>query len=390
MLALKPPAALLLTLTFLSDINPAMSATGSRNPSERDRIVVFRDATRYTTFPDVKKLPDGRLLCVFRDASFPERVRHIEADARIVGCLSTDHGRSWSKPKAIYDDPHCQNDPSFTILGDGRLLMNFFNWVGRSEEYVEKHKPPFARRVDRGEWGAFAEPGGVHLMWGTSKPLAWSGSAMKIAAEEGSLYATSSSVLQTRKGTLLLPIYGRSVARMLDQAYVMRSTDGGGNWGSPIEIAVDPAGKVPMQEPALAQAKSGAIVAMLRTGRSGDFLYMTRSMNDGLTWATPEKTQLVGHPADLQLLPNGDLLVVYGYRHKPMGVRACVSHDDGTNWDISREIVLVDTGDHADLGYPSACLTDDRRLLVVYYINEKGSRDRWIECQRIELSDLKK
>ena len=380
----------LLLAAVVSDTRPALSDTATTQASGAKRIVIFRDSARYTTFPDVKKLPDGRLLCVFRDATFPERVKHIESDARVVGCLSDDHGQTWSKPFVIYDDRHCQNDPSVAVLRDGRLLLTFFNWEGLSEEYFKEHKPPFARRVDRGDWGAYAQPGGVYLMWGTSQPLRWSDQAKHVVGTAEVLRATSTSVLETRKGTLILPCYGRSLDRRLDQAYVLRSTDGGKRWGDAIEIAVNPAGKVPMQEPALAQMPDGALVAMLRTGRHGDYLYMTRSMDDGLTWAVPRQTSLVGHPADLQVLSDGRLFVSYGYRHKPFGIRACVSQDGGQTWDLSNEIVLVDTGAHTDLGYPSVCLTADGHVLIAYYINGPETKDRWIECQRISLSRLDK
>jgi len=389
MLAIERFGVLLMAAALLSDTRPVMSDTAATRPGTVERIVVFRDSSRYTTFPDIKRLPKGRLLCVFRDATFPDRVRHIESDARVVACLSDDHGQTWSNPVVIYDDPHCQNDPSVAVLRDGRLLLTFFNWEGLSEEeYVRQNKPPFARRVDRGEWGTYAQPGGVYLVWGSADPLKWSKAAHRIVGSDEVLRATSSSVLQTRTGTLVLPYYGRSVDQTLDQAYVLRSTDGGKTWSDPIEIAADPAGKVPMQEPALAQTADEAIVAMLRTGRHGDHLYITHSTDDGLTWTPPRKTALVGHPADLQVLPDGGLLVAYGYRHKPFGIRACVSHDNGRTWDRTKEIVLVDTGAHADLGYPSVCLTADGHVLIAYYINGAETKDRWIECQRIPLSQL--
>ncbi len=352
-------------------------------------ITVYRDPGRYTSFPDVERLPDGRLLCVFRDASFPKQVRHIEADARIVGSISTDGGRTWSKPAVIYDDPECQNDPSVLVLRDGRLLLSFFNWVGRSEAYVKEHKPPFARRVDRGAWGDYAEPGGVKTLWGKAGSLEWESKRNDMQSKDEQLLATSSSAIQTSKGTLLLPCYGRSKSQLVDQAYVFRSTDGGRTWSDQILMAVDPDGKIAMQEPALVENADGTIVAVMRTAKAEDHMFTAQSTDDGLTWSPPERLPLIGHPADLLRLPDKRILVVYGYRHEPFGVRACVSDDGGRTWDVRRELVIAASGAQGDLGYPSVCLADDRHAVVAYYMNGPNTNDRWIECKRIGIGELR-
>ena len=351
-------------------------------------VTIFRDPARYTSFPDVKQLPDGQLLCVFRDAPFPDRVTHIEVGARAVGTISDDHGQSWSTPFVIYQTTECTNDPSVCVLRDGRLLMNFFMWQGLSESYVKRHKPPFARRVGHGDWGDYAQPNGIRVLSSDGDPRRWQPSARHISGSPQILRATSSSILETDKGTLLLATYGRSLDRKTDQAYVHRSDDGGRSWNDEQLIAVDPNGKIAMQEPALIQAGNGDIVAILRTAKASDHLYTVRSSDDGQTWSTPTDTGLIGHPADMVLLPDGRLFVTYGHRHKPFGVRACISDDNGMTWDRSKEIVIADNGDHYDLGYPSVCLTGDGYVIIAYYLNGPDTKQRWIECKRIALADL--
>lgn len=352
-------------------------------------IVIYRDPARYVAFPDVKRLPDGKILCVFRDAPFPERVSHIEVGARIVGVISEDEGRTWSRPQVIFDDEGSQNDASFAVLRDGRLLMTFFTWDGVTEAYVEKNKPPFARRVDHGDWGVFAVLRGAAVLWGTSAPLRWEKDARHVTGDERELRATSSAVLETRDKTLLMPTYGRSRRWTADRAFVLRSTDAGATWGDEITMAADPEGKIDMQEPTITQTRGGDIVALLRTANAEDHLYTVRSADDGKTWSAPERTPLIGHPADLMVLPDGRVFAVFGYRHKPFGVRACVSDEHGRTWDADRVMVIADRGDHHDLGYPSVCLTGDEHVLIAYYMNGPDTRDRWIECRRLPLKDLR-
>lgn len=362
------------------------SSPAATRPAEvvaEPAITIYREPGRYVSFPDVKRIAAHRLLCVFRDAPYPEKIHHIERDARIVGSVSVDDGRTWSKPVVIYDDPACQNDPSCAVLRDGRLLLTFFNWVGMKATTAPGPESPFARRVDQDDWGTWSEPGGVHVLWGRSDPLRWEAPAKHLCGSARSLRATSSKVIETRRGTLLLPMYGRSPDKPVDRAFVLRSVNGGKTWSEEILIAADPEGRIAMQEPSLLQVANGEIVSVMRTANAGDYLYITRSADDGLTWQPPERTGLIGHPADLCLLPDNTVLLVRGYRHKPFGARAAISKDYGRHW--QREIVIADSGSGTDLGYPSVCLTDDGHVLVAYYMNGADKHDRWIECKRIPI-----
>ncbi len=352
-------------------------------------ITVFRDAGRYVSFPDVKRLPDGRLLCVFRDATYPERVRHIEADARIVGSISKDDGRTWSPPFVIFDDEACQNDPCVAVLKDGRLLLTWFNWVGRSAGYVKEHNPSYVYKVDHGKWGEYAEPGGVHCLWGRADTLEWDKQPIMLAGPPQPLFAASASTLEMSNGDLLVPIYGRSTKTRDDQAFLVRSSDGGETWSKPQMFAQDPAGKIAMQEPALVEPKPGHLLAVMRTANAEDHLYCARSADGGKTWTPAERMPVVGHPPDLLLLPDKRVLLAYGYRHQPFGVRMCISDDSGKTWDLKEEMTVTSSGSGTDLGYPSVCLTGDKHVVIVYYMNGPDKKDRWIECKRIPLDDLK-
>ena len=84
-------------------------------------------------------------------------------------------------------------------------------------------------------------------------------------------------------------------------------------------------------------------------------------------------------------------MLVYGYRHKPFGIRARVLDAECTNAATAKEIVLRDDGGNGDLGYPWATMVSPDRVLVTYYFNKAdGMRhiaraqvaqtqaDRWI------------
>ena len=79
-----------------------------------------------------------------------------------------------------------------------------------------------------------------------------------------------------------------------------------------------------------------------------------------------------GHPLNALTLPDGRVLLTYGYRHAPYGIRARVLDSECREW--SEEIVLRDDGGGTDLGYSWPVLVDDRHVLVVYYFNRNQSR----------------
>jgi hypothetical protein len=74
-------------------------------------------------------------------------------------------------------------------------------------------------------------------------------------------------------------------------------------------------------------------------------------------------------------LPDQRVLLVYGYRHQPFGIRARVLDAECSNVGAAPEIVLREDGGTGDLGYPWAVLMKDGRVLVAYYFNQKdGTR----------------
>ena len=78
-----------------------------------------------------------------------------------------------------------------------------------------------------------------------------------------------------------------------------------------------------------------------------------------------------GHPHYALRLPDKRVLLVYGYRHKPFGVRARVLDAECANFRTAEEIVLRDDGGNGDLGYPWATMISRDRALVVYYFNQQ-------------------
>jgi hypothetical protein len=179
----------------------------------------------------------------------------------------------------------------------------------------------------------------------------------------------NSAELKTSQGVRLVAVYGRKTPGSKRTAWVLRSADDGKSWQ--FVTMAEPNDRYGYSETALGEALDGTIVAMLRTEPDEcGYLHVSRSTDGGLTWSAPLNTGIWGHPANLLTLPDGRILCTYGYRRGAMGVRACLSADNGVTWDTDHTILLRTdgVGSGSDLGYPISTLLPDGRVLTIYYI----------------------
>ena len=208
--------------------------------------------------------------------------------------------------------------------------------------------------------------------------------------------------------SLLLGVYGRihgygeEGENESTRSALLRSDDGGFNWEYYSTMAFDAASIVDFEEPAIVRLADGRIVGMLRThvNPSGDAKNMAIvvSEDEGFSWTPPRFTNIWGYPAEFATLPDGHILMVYGYRRPPYGVRGCVS-DDGITWDVADEFTIHEGGVPAayydnpgvyqHIGYPSVAMLGDGRVLAMYHEHDdNGERPmQFVASTRFRLAD---
>ncbi|MDE3225721.1 MAG: exo-alpha-sialidase, partial [Nitrospirota bacterium] len=126
------------------------------------------------------------------------------------------------------------------------------------------------------------------------------------------------------------------------------------------------------------------ILAMLRSENGGTgSLHQTLSLDEGWTWSDPERLDLWGYPADLLVLQTGQIVMAYGYRQFPPGIRCCVADAAGLSWSIHRERILRHDGhDNGELGYPATVALGGGDLLTVYYFTGREGGQPYIAGTR--------
>lgn len=339
-------------------------------------IILYKDAQAYSCFPAISKSSDGTLWVSFRRAGGfsllalkSGKYDHVDKDARIGLLKSTNNGTTWSDVKIIpaFDAERGEQDPSIQVLKNGDLMVNFFQWFVVPEEEKDRLKYPARQQIDN----SWADVEGPSIIRSFDQGETWEEEFTPVDSAPLPRGGTSDAVLELPNGDLLMGIYGADYGDKICRSYSVISHDNGNTWGEPAQIARDPEGKISFEEPGLAIAPNGDIIAMIRSGepRKYQYLYQARSIDQGKTWTDLHETPMWGHPASILQLQDGGMLCTYGHRREPFGIRACLSKDGGQTWDIKNEYILRDDGVSGDLGYPCTTQLEDGSFLSVYYIH---------------------
>ena len=321
-----------------------------------DFVYVTRDggAGGYEAFPDVCRLEDGRLLCVFYDGyghiAWPN-ASIFKTGGRISGCYSSDEGKTWSSPFVVFDSPFDDRDPSLTVLNDGTILCCFF--------ILDKPVDPKTSYRKLGSWFIRSEDGGAS--WSEPTPISdrfWGSSPIRIL----------------RNGTWIVGLYNQDPDW---NAAVGISENQGKRWR--VEI-VPTAGLPNGDETDLIQRQDGSLYLIVRNreGAGPRPMLFSQSFDGGTTWTEAESTGFSGHSPYLYRTP--DDIYVLGTRTGktplegdgvlPGTTTIRLSFDEGKTWGLP---ITVD----CKLGaYPSMVTLTDGSTLIVYYEEGPGSNIR--------------
>lgn len=326
--------------------------------------VIYQDDRFYCAFPSVVVRPDGEMLCAFRRAPDRRRlwgakdVTHTDANSYLMLVRSRDGGATWTRePELIYAHPFGgSQDPCMVQLRDGSIVCSSYGWALVSSVFV--CLGGFILRSDDGgrSWrGPFVPPAlpDEQTIDVLGRPLP--------ASNRGAM-------VERRDGTLAWAVVRLERAKPeRTSVHLLVSDDRAETWRYACPVAAHEA--ITFNETSLVETPKGDLVAFMRTEAFGGKLAVARSTDGGRSFGPWLDTRVVGHPFHAARLPDGRVLLVYGYREKPYGIRARVLDPECANVKEAPELVLRDDGGCWDLGYPWATALPDGRALVVYYFN---------------------
>ena len=329
---------------------PAIFSEERKYGEDYVHVTLDAGAGGYEAFPDVCRLADGRLFCVFYDGyahiSWPD-VNIFKTGGRISGCYSEDEGKTWSEPFVVFDSPFDDRDPSVTVLEDGTVLCDFF----MLDKPFRKMGTWYIRSTDNGKTWSETIPISVH-------------------------YWVSAPIRVLDNGRWIVGLYndrGLSVDNPSWEAAVAASDDQGKTW----RTVVIPTGDLLVDaETDVIQRSDGSLLAFMRHREGEGPLPMAWSVSydNGYTWARAESAGFSGHCPYLYKDPNGIFVLgtrtgpdpIKGEKVVPYSTTIRLSFDEGKTWS------LPETVDNCYGAYPSMVTLKDGSTLIVYY--EEGEK----------------
>jgi sialidase-1 len=324
--------------------------------------VISQKPRFYHGWPTLTRRKNGELLVVCSGG----RESHVCPFGRVELIRSKDNGATWSFPRVLLDGPIDERDAGIVETAKGSLLVSTFTSLA--------YESLLPRAKNKTSWLA------VHNRISKSERQAELGTWMLRSIDGGvtwsSRYAcpvnSPHGPIQLADGRLLYA--GKELWSGQNRIGVCFSQDDGQTWSSLTAIPTrngDDHKKY--HELHAVEAAGGRIVVHIRNhnSRNAGETLQCESLDGGETWTKPRSIGVWGLPSFLLRLKDDRLLMSYGYRRKPFGNQARVSHDHGRTW--STPLTISSDGAGGDLGYPTTVQLENESLLSVWYERMENS-----------------
>jgi hypothetical protein len=368
-------------------------------------FVFYKNKQFFSSFPAITQLPNNQLLLIFRRTrdvrwllddndeeaqQLKQQVDHIDSRSQLVAIKLDQSLNQASTLQTLTADPEAADqDASLLLLQNGHILLSSFSWYPLPGRVAHALQSKGARLA-----GSSKTSGCYFLMWG---------SFVRISRDMGETWSAhqylpqlpnAADILKNRRTVcsaanrgqvievgdeILLPVYLTLDNHTSDSCHLYVSKDNGFTWNYRSMIAIDDEHKMSFCEPSLLHCDGNKIIAFMRVFgddhlKDRDQLYTASSFDNGRTWQPWCKKALTGHPTHPLKLKDGRILLTYGYRHKPYGIRARLMDKNAEQF-VSGECILRSDAICGDVGYPWAVQLENGKVLIVYYYTrEDGIR----------------
>lgn len=343
-------------------------------------FIIYRNDMFFSAFPSLIRRPDGELLCVFRRAPSQNflygkaKDEHCDPNSQIVLVRSTDDGETWSEPQLVYANPlGGAQECCMSQLSDGSILMSSFSWALPPPEAAEKmdRTPVYLGFAFLGGHMHRSEDGGKTWL-GPFIPMHIPSDDTVDALGRPSAAHNRNEIIEMEDGTLLWAAAANEGKQkpFRSSEHLLSSKDRGETWEYVCLIARDD--KVGFNEASLVKTVGGDLVVFMRTVDNDAHMAWTRSTDGGKRFGPWQDVGFYGYPPQSEVLRDGRVLLMYGSRREPFGVKAKILNPECTDIAEAEEFVIRGDGGMGDLGYPWPVQLADGRVIVAYYMNLGG------------------
>ncbi len=341
-----------------------------RQPASVQHVEVYKEAGRYGGWPANHGIWQwgDEILVGFESGYFKDNQRGHSIDytrpAEHLLARSTDGGRTWNieRPDGLKPPPGAKVAGVPAEQG-GRE-------VTPSPGGIDFSHPDFVFTARM----ANIHTGPSRFYYSLDRGRSWKGPhALPDFGTAG--IAARTDYLVDGPSTLTIMLTAAKSNEREGRVFAARTTDGGKTWTRLGYVHDEPTDNDYGIMPSTIRLSASSLFTTVRFRR---WIEAYRSDDNGTTWshvarAVPDTGR--GNPPSLVKLKDGRLVVTYGYRAEPYGIRARISSDEGRTWDD--EVVLRKDAGTWDLGYPRTVERPDGKLVTVYYYNV-GDAERFI------------
>ncbi|MEI8245793.1 MAG: sialidase family protein [Lentisphaerota bacterium] len=355
-------------------------------------IKIYGNEKYYSAFPAVQALPNGKIVAVFRRApnyygmpGIPEGFyAHGDIMSQYMSVISEDSGETWGSPNLIYSPAAgCSQDAG--LFYDGKYLYaNSFIW-----QYVPDQVAEAMKKSGQDEYLhkylTYMLPGGSYVMRSPDLGKTWEGPFKPEPLPHNIEITTGVKLTVHNRGNIVriagggpLVLAGQKLGfspEFNSSIVLYKSHDDGKTWQYMV-TAAECKGISVLEEPRLHITPSGKWVVLMRCHNlNGEKFPRARmcvaeSNDNGATWTQPTVLNFHAEPATSFQMDDGRIIIAYGYRENPYGVRLRVCNSELDNLENAEEFIVRDDAEKIDTGYPWITQTDKNKFLVVYYINK--------------------
>ena len=321
----------------------------------------------YAGWPTVARRANGELWVTWSGG----RDSHICPMGQVRAMTSKDDGATWTFPRVLFDGPIDDRDGGVMETAKGTLLVTTFTSLAYEERgLLAKQTPERQVRWKAAQDRLTAEERKAQL-----------GEWVLRSTDGGKIWSTPIATIvnsphgptQLKDGRLLY--VGKKLWKDDGRIGVAESKDDGLTWAWLSDIPTRPGDIVKngYHELFALETDDGRIVTQIRNHNKPDAgsILQCESTDGGKTWTVPKSIDVWGQPSQLLKLKDGRLVMTYGYRRKPFGNQARISADQGRTW--SEPLTISADGEGYDLGYPSTVELADGTLLTVWYEFQKAA-----------------
>lgn len=337
-----------------------------------DEVTVYREEGRFAGWPANHgiwswgdEILVGFEIGYFREAESGEHAIDYDRPANHVLARSLDGGHTW----AIESPPGLKPPAGVAVAGvpveeGGRPLVDCPGGI----DFTTPGFVLTARMTS-------IHDGESRYYYSVDKGKSWEGPCRLPNFGQPGIAARTDYLIDGPQELTMLLTAAKSNRRE-GRVICVRTRDGAKSWEFLSYVGPEPEGDDYSIMPSTVRLSDSKLLTTVRHRR---FIDSYVSENNGDSWqhlgvVVPDTGR--GNPPALIRLRDGRLVLTYGYRAEPFGIRARISEDEGKSW--GDDIILRSDGGNWDLGYTRTVERPDGKLVTVYYYNDHPDEERYI------------